>query len=98
MVATYMILFPREGSCVGKTWVWGWIHPSTCEHLARAVCREGSPGTAVPLSGQLGGRLGTVGIPGDGPGLLVSSGLICKGQLPGSGPRQRSQMGPRLFN
>lgn len=27
MVATYMILFPREGSCVGKTWVRGWISP-----------------------------------------------------------------------
>lgn len=27
MVATYMILFPREGSCVGKHWVRGWISP-----------------------------------------------------------------------
>ena len=84
-------MWARPGSGAG-------FHPSNCEHLARAVCREGSPGTAVHQSGQLGGRLGTVGITGDWPGLLVSSGLICKGQLPGSGPRQRSQMGPCLIN
>ena len=25
MVATYVILFPREGSYVGKNWIQGWI-------------------------------------------------------------------------
>ena len=84
-------MWARTGSRAG-------FNTSNCDHLARAVYREGSPGTAAHHSGQLGGKLGAVGVTGNWPGLLVSSGRICKGQLPGSGPRQRPQMGLCLIN
>ena len=91
-------MYTRDSCLCGQDRSGAGFHPPAM-NIWGGWFTEGSPqGQQCTHSGQFSGRAGAVGVARNWPGLLVQSGLICRGQLLRRGLRQRSQMVLHLIN